>query len=121
MIDVKTADKELQTYIRPQTFPVAIRMLRHGEPVPEGLRIPSKSLGENWIVCQSIGVARRYGWAPRGQRCRLPMPCGHYKTTTITAALRTSGLTATAIFEGATNGRRFLDYVTDTLMNLWPN
>lgn len=44
------------------------------------------------------------------------MPCGHYKTTTVTAALRTSGLTATAIFEGATNGRRFLDYVTDTLV-----
>ncbi|AWN50692.1 IS630 family transposase [Methylobacterium sp. 17Sr1-1] len=64
----------------------------------------------------STRMARRYGWAPRGQRCRLPMPCGHYKTTTITAALRTSGLTATAIFEGATNGRRFLDYVTDTLV-----
>ena len=64
----------------------------------------------------STRMARRYGWAPRGQRCRLPMPCGHDKTTTITAALRTSGLTATAIFEGATNGRRFLDYVTDTLV-----
>ena len=31
MIDVKTADRELQLYIRPQTFPVAIRMLRLGE------------------------------------------------------------------------------------------
>jgi hypothetical protein len=28
MIDVKAADRELQTYIRPQTFPVAIRMLQ---------------------------------------------------------------------------------------------
>lgn len=26
-----------------------------------------------------------------------------------------SGLTATAIFEGGTNGRRLLDYVTDIL------
>ena len=31
MIDAKTADKELQVYIRPQTFPVAVRMLKPGE------------------------------------------------------------------------------------------
>ena len=40
-------------------------------------------------------MARRYGWAARGERCRLAAPLGHYKTTTITAALRTSGLCAT--------------------------
>ena len=34
MIDVKTADRELQTYIRPQTFPVAIRMLAPGRADP---------------------------------------------------------------------------------------
>jgi hypothetical protein len=28
MIDTTTADKELQFYIRPQTFPIAIRMLK---------------------------------------------------------------------------------------------
>ncbi len=67
-------------------------------------------------IAASTRMVRRYGWAPRGQRCRLPMPCGHDKTTTVTAALRTSGLTATAIFEGATNGQRFVDYVTDTLV-----
>ena len=42
MIDVKTADKELQTYIRPQTFPVAIRMLKPGEPIPERARRPAR-------------------------------------------------------------------------------
>jgi len=40
MIDVKTADRELQTYIRPQTFPVAIRMLRSDEPIPDRARRP---------------------------------------------------------------------------------
>ena len=34
MIDVKTADRELGTYVRPQTFPVAIRMLTADEPIP---------------------------------------------------------------------------------------
>ena len=44
----------------------------------------------------ATNMARRYGWAPRGERCRLAAPWGHYKTTTITAALRTCGLCATA-------------------------
>jgi transposase len=61
-------------------------------------------------------MARRYGWAPRGERCRLAAPQGHYKTTTITAALRTSGLCATALLDGPTNGTRFRSYVTDTLI-----
>ena len=41
---------------------------------------------------------------------------GIHKTTTVTAALRTSGLTAMALFDGATNGERFRAYVTDTLV-----
>jgi transposase len=61
-------------------------------------------------------MARRYGRAPRGRRCRMAVPHGHYKTTTVTAALRTSGPTAIALFEGATNGARFRAYVTDTLV-----
>jgi len=59
---LKALDDAIGRHVRPDTFPLAIRMLGHGEPVPEGLRIPSKAMGENWIVCQSIGVARRYGW-----------------------------------------------------------
>ena len=61
-------------------------------------------------------MARRYGRAPRGARCRMSVPHGHYKTTTITAALRTSGPMAVALFEGATHGVRFRAYVTDTLV-----
>jgi hypothetical protein len=61
-------------------------------------------------------MARRYGWAPRGERCRAAIPHGHYKTTTVTAALRSSGLIATALLDGATNGQRFRDYVVDTLI-----
>ena len=60
-------------------------------------------------------MARRYGRSPRGERCRIAVPHGHYKTTTITAALRTTGLTATAFFDGATNGERFRDYITNVL------
>lgn len=61
-------------------------------------------------------MARRYGRAPRGERCRLLVPQGHYKTTTVTAALRATGLCAPNLVDGATNGQRFRSYVTDHLV-----
>src|SRR5262247_2888051 len=62
MIDVKTADRELQLYIRPQTFPVAILMLRPGEPIPERARRPARDFKKLSMNCQVIDMARRYGW-----------------------------------------------------------
>jgi MtaA/CmuA family methyltransferase len=62
MIDVKTADRELQTYIRPQTFPVAIRMLGPGEEIPERARRPARDFKKLSMNCQVIDMARRYGW-----------------------------------------------------------
>jgi MtaA/CmuA family methyltransferase len=62
MMDVKTADRELQTYLRPQTFPVAIRMLRTGEPIPDKARRPARDFKKLSMNCQVIDMARRYGW-----------------------------------------------------------
>jgi len=64
----------------------------------------------------ATNMACTYGRAPRGERCWLLVPQGHDKTTAVTAALRTSGLVATTLFDGATNGARFRAYVTDTLV-----
>ena len=62
MIDAKTADKELQFYIRPQTFPVAIRMLKPGEEIPEKAKRPARDFKKLSMNCQVIDMARRYGW-----------------------------------------------------------
>ena len=62
MTDVKTADRELQTYIRPQTFPVAIRMLQPGEPIPDRAKRPARDFKKLSMNCQVIDMARRYGW-----------------------------------------------------------
>src|SRR5208337_302660 len=60
---LRLLDETLARYVRPDTFPLAIRMLKPGEAVSDGVKVPSKAMGEQWIVCQSIGVARRYGWS----------------------------------------------------------
>ncbi|QCO08919.1 hypothetical protein D3868_07640 [Azospirillum brasilense] len=38
----------------------------------------------------STNMARMYGRAPRGERCRAAVPHGHWKTTTFVGALRLS-------------------------------
>ncbi len=60
-------------------------------------------------------MARRYGRAPKGHRCRAPVPHGHWKTTTFVGALRLEGMTAPMVLDGAMNGVAFLAYVEQVL------
>ena len=47
---VRQLDDAIARYIRPDTFPLAIRMIVPGEALPEGVRVPSEAFGESWIV-----------------------------------------------------------------------
>lgn len=60
-------------------------------------------------------MARRYGHAPRGGRCRAAMPHGHWKTTTFVGALGLEGMTAPMTLDGAMNGAAFFAYVEQVL------
>lgn len=64
----------------------------------------------------ATNMARRYGRAPRGQRCRVAVPHEHDKMTTVTACLRTSGIVAPWLLDGAMNGQRFRTYVEQVLV-----
>lgn len=61
-------------------------------------------------------MVSRYGPAPRGERCRVAVPFGHWKTIMVTVGLRASGLTATELFGGPMTGARFRGYVEETLI-----
>jgi len=37
---LKKLDDAISRYVRPDTFPLAVRMLRHGEAIPEGVKVP---------------------------------------------------------------------------------
>ena len=60
-------------------------------------------------------MTRRYGRARRGERCRAPVPHGHWKTTTFVGALRLGGMTAPMVLDGAMHGAAFLAYVEQVL------
>ena len=61
-------------------------------------------------------MARLRGRAPRGLRCRSPVPHGHWKTTTFTGALRLTGMTAPMVLDGAMNVAAFHAYVEQVLV-----
>lgn len=61
-------------------------------------------------------MARLRGRALRGERCRAPVPHGHWKTTTFVGALRLDGMTAPMVLDGAMNGPAFLAYVEQVLV-----
>ncbi len=55
-------DQYLWQYVRPQTFPLGIRLLGPAEEPPAKAKRPLKDLGIRVAICQAIGMARRYGW-----------------------------------------------------------
>ncbi len=61
-------------------------------------------------------MARRTGRSPRGEPLVCPVPHGHWKTTTFVAALRTTGMTAPTVVDGAMTGDLFIAYVRQQLV-----
>lgn len=55
---------------------------------------------ESWA---STNMTRRYGRCPRGERLRMSVPHGHWKTTTFIAGLRNSGIVAPFVIDRPVN------------------
>lgn len=55
-------DQRLWQYVRPQTFPLGIRLVERDEAFPVKARRPKADMGIEVAICQAIGMARRYGW-----------------------------------------------------------
>ncbi|MCK4988144.1 MAG: DUF169 domain-containing protein, partial [Desulfobacterales bacterium] len=63
MADLKEVEQALNTYIRPLTFPLAIKMLKSEKEIPEKTRRPFQQMKIKVAICQGIGMARKLGWA----------------------------------------------------------
>ena len=70
-------------------------------------------IDETWA---NTKMTRRYGRSRRGERLVMPVPHGHWKTTTFVAALRADGLIAPMVVDGAMNGDLFVAYVEQVLV-----
>ncbi|MEM5584494.1 transposase [Roseibium sp. AS2] len=69
-------------------------------------------IDETWL---KTNMARRTGWAPRGERLVDHAPFGHWHTQTFVAALRHHRLAAPWVLDGTMNRKRFDVYVETQL------
>jgi transposase len=70
-------------------------------------------IDETWA---STKMARTHGRCPRGERLRMAVPHGHWKTTTLVAGLGARGVVAPWVLDGAINGDAFETYVGKVLV-----
>ena len=68
---------------------------------------------ETWTA---TNMARTRGRCLRGERLRSPVPHGHWKTTTLVAGLRLSGIAAPFVLDGPINRDAFQAYVDQVLV-----
>jgi uncharacterized protein (DUF169 family) len=60
--DLAKLQDALIRHVRLGSFPVAVRMVKPGEPLPEMVKRPAEDLQITVATCQAIAMARRYGW-----------------------------------------------------------
>jgi transposase len=70
-------------------------------------------IDETWA---STKMARTYGRCRRGERLRVGVPHGHWKTTTFVAGLSTRGMIAPFVQDGPINRNAFETYVERVLV-----
>lgn len=70
-------------------------------------------IDETWA---KTNMARTHGRCPRGERLRMSVPFGHWKTTTFVAGLTLHGMVAPAVFDGPINRLSFEAYVEQALI-----
>ena len=69
-------------------------------------------IDETWA---STNMARRHGRCARGERLRVGVPHGHWKTTTFIGALTLRGFIAPLVLDGPINREAFEAYVEQVL------
>lgn len=61
-MNAEELQRAIQTYVRPDSFPVGIKIVRDGTSLPSKAKRPMQDLGIRITICQAVGFARHHGW-----------------------------------------------------------
>ncbi len=53
--------EELQQLLRLQSFPLAVKLLKSVDEIPEGAQRPVRDMGHHLSFCQALSLPRRQG------------------------------------------------------------
>ena len=61
MVSLAKIDETMSMYVKHKTYPLAIKMLRREDEIPQGAKRPLKDYGASFALCQALALARREG------------------------------------------------------------
>lgn len=69
-------NEAIERHIRPNTFPLGIKMVAREEDIPEKAKRPGRDMHFDSALCQGMGIARHYGWTIAVSRKDISCPIG---------------------------------------------
>jgi uncharacterized protein (DUF169 family) len=72
----KNLNEAIEQHIRPDTFPLGIKMVTRAEDIPEKAKRPGRDLKMDSALCQGMSISRRYGWTVAVSRDDISCPIG---------------------------------------------
>jgi uncharacterized protein (DUF169 family) len=61
MVSLAKIDEAMSAYVKPQTYPLAVKMLNRQDEIPEDAKRPLKDYGAPFALCQALALGRREG------------------------------------------------------------
>jgi len=61
MVSLKEIEEVMSVYIKHQTHPLAVKLLRQEDRIPEGAKSPVKDFGVPFSLCQALALSRKEG------------------------------------------------------------
>lgn len=61
LVELRETAEQLEMVLRLQTYPLAVRMVKSEDEIPEGAKRPVRDLGYHLSTCQLFAMARRQG------------------------------------------------------------
>jgi uncharacterized protein (DUF169 family) len=62
-MNVKELNQAIQTYVRTETFPVGVKIVKEESALPAKAKRPQRDFGYQITICQAVSFSRRYGWS----------------------------------------------------------
>ena len=61
MVSLAKIDEAISTYVKPQTYPLAVKMLSSNDEIPHDAKRPLRDYGTSLALCQALALGRREG------------------------------------------------------------
>ena len=61
MVSLKKIDEAMSTYVKHQTYPLAIKMLSSEDEIPQDAKRPLRDFGIPFTLCQALALGRKEG------------------------------------------------------------